>query len=432
MPFDLFMRSLHLENFRGFQNLFLDFHPRLNVFLGDNGAGKSSILDALSLALGEILLRAGVPGAIKTHIDYNDIHNGAWKCTIRATMYATFTFALEIAAVNLRDSPERKTDLVSKLYHAEDFIQYLKNGFHSPLGTIYPPVFIRYHAERHSRASINFDVSLADSSPKACYYNALSTSLGFDDFFNWFKNKEDVENETKVREKNLDHVDTQLQVVRDAMHTCLGFTSFFVDRKVRMLALKKNDVDFFYNQLSDGEKGYLLLVADIARRLAIANPHSDDPLATGRGIVIIDEIELHLHPKWQRTIIPKLLETFKNCQFIITTHSPQVVGEVMPESIWILEEGEQPYHPSRSYGMESSELLQEVMGAPSVNQGVTKDLLRIERLIDDENYAQAREALRELAGKTGKIPSIIGLNSLFTMYGEEQADLPDTQATQDV
>ena len=78
------------------------------------------------------------------------------------------------------------------------------------------------------------------------------------------------------------------------------------------------------------------MVGDLARRIAIANPALEDPLA-GVGVVLIDEVDLHLHPGWQRHVVSALEETFPNCQFLVSTHSPQIVSHVAPERIWILE-----------------------------------------------------------------------------------------------
>jgi predicted ATP-binding protein involved in virulence len=111
------------------------------------------------------------------------------------------------------------------------------------------------------------------------------------------------------------------------------------------MTITKQGQELIINQLSDGEKCLLAMVGDLARRLAIANPSLPDPLQ-GSGVVLIDEIELHLHPKWQREIIPALTRTFPNCQFIVTTHSPQVISQVKPEGIYILERTDDRY---RSY-----------------------------------------------------------------------------------
>lgn len=132
------------------------------------------------------------------------------------------------------------------------------------------------------------------------------------------------------------------------------------------MTVTKDDRELLVNQLSDGEKCLLAMVGDIARRLSIANPGLDDPLQ-GEGVILIDELELHLHPKWQRGIIPKLTETFPNCQFIVATHSPQIVSDVQPESIFILkstDSGVIVEHPDHSFGRDSNQILEDLMGVP--------------------------------------------------------------------
>ena len=89
-------------------------------------------------------------------------------------------------------------------------------------------------------------------------------------------------------------------------------------------------------QLSDGERGILAFVLDLTRRFAQANPNFTDPASEAEAIVLIDEIDLHLHPKWQRQIIHNLTTTFPCCQFIATTHSPQVVASVEPDQVHLL------------------------------------------------------------------------------------------------
>lgn len=132
------------------------------------------------------------------------------------------------------------------------------------------------------------------------------------------------------------------------------------------------------SQLSDGERGILALVLDLTRRLAQANPSMEDPAAEAEAVVLIDELDLHLHPKWQRQIVTKLTKTFPKCQFIATTHSPQIVGEVGHRRIQMIADG-QVYSPTHSYGVDSSRVLEEIMGAnPRAEkiQGFTTDRTR--------------------------------------------------------
>ena len=105
------------------------------------------------------------------------------------------------------------------------------------------------------------------------------------------------------------------------------------------------------------------MVLDLARRLAQANPGMEDPAAEAEAVVLIDEIELHLHPAWQRRIVGNLIETFPRCQFIATTHSPQVIGEVGHDHIQIIADG-QVYTPAHSFGVDSSRVLEEIMETP--------------------------------------------------------------------
>src|SRR5690606_19957875 len=115
------------------------------------------------------------------------------------------------------------------------------------------------------------------------------------------------------------------------------------------LTVDKGKTTLNINQLSDGERGVLALVMDIARRLYQANPGLNDPLKEGEAVILIDELDLHLHPKWQRSIVENLIRVFPNCQFIASTHSPQIIGEVEPKSITVIDNGTNK--PATSYGM---------------------------------------------------------------------------------
>ena len=166
------------------------------------------------------------------------------------------------------------------------------------------------------------------------YQTAFSGNINdFRDFLYWFKQEEEYENEIRLRE-DANFRNPNLEIVRKALETFLeGFpnTQFsdlhIVRRRLGkpLLVIKKNGENFKLDQLSAGEKTLLMIVVDIARRLAILNPSIINPselLEKGTGIILIDEIDLHLHPQWQRIVIPSFRKTFPNCQFIVTTHSP--------------------------------------------------------------------------------------------------------------
>jgi predicted ATP-binding protein involved in virulence len=192
--------------------------------------------------------------------------------------------------------------------------------------------------------------------------------------------------------------------IRNSIHALIPeFDNLRVKRNPLRMTVNKAIGDkveeLSINQLSDGEKCLLAMVGDIARRLAIANPSLDDPLQ-GEGIVLIDEIELHLHPQWQHKIIPRLTETFPNCQFIVTTHSPQVLSHIQPENIYILQstpDGIIASHPESSYGRDSNQILENIMGVSAYPEDIEKDLSELFRLIERNDLVGAKQLLEQLA-----------------------------------
>lgn len=171
--------------------------------------------------------------------------------------------------------------------------------------------------------------------------------------------------------------------------------------------------------MSDGQRVFLGLIGDIARRLILLNDNSDSPLL-GQGIVLIDEIELHLHPRWQQKIIQILRKCFPRLQFIVSTHSPQILGEVEGNQLRILEfqdpENIKVVVPSQSYGLTSNEILEELMGGKERNQNVKLKIDEIFLLIDQENLRDAKIKLDELKIElNGDIPELVEADSLIFM-----------------
>ena len=126
------------------------------------------------------------------------------------------------------------------------------------------------------------------------------------------------------------------------------------------------------------------MVLDLTRRLAQANPNMTDPAANAEAIVMIDEIDLHLHPQWQRKIVQNLTAAFPKCQFIATTHSPQVIGEVEHERIQIISNG-QVYSPTHSFGVDSSRVLEEIMESGPRTEVVQNLLSQISQAVEAKN-----------------------------------------------
>jgi predicted ATP-binding protein involved in virulence len=253
------------------------------------------------------------------------------------------------------------------------------------------------------------------------YDNALNRGVDFRRFFEWFREREDSENETGVSDTALAEIsakfgkdsdiwktlsqlkassrDRQLTAVRSAIAAFMpGFSNLRVQRKPRLhMAIDKDGVTLNVSQLSQGEKSMMALVGDIARRLAMMNQSLDNPLE-GDGIVLIDEVDLHLHPKWQRSLIRQLSETFPNCQFVLTTHSPLVISDAKDVLCYVLNDGELQEH-NGLYGLDANQVLLEVMDTDVRNSEVQKRLNQLLKHLQDGDLENAKGLFAALSNE---------------------------------
>lgn len=268
------------------------------------------------------------------------------------------------------------------------------------------PIFVNYGTNR-SVLDIPLRIRKKHQFSKwTALERALENELDYRTFFEWFRNQEDYEAELVREKQDFSYKDVSLQCVRRAVQAMLPeFTGLQVKRNPLRLAVMKDGIEHSVDQLSDGEKCTLALVGDLARRLALANQGAADPLQ-GDGVVLIDEIELHMHPSWQRMILPVLSETFPNVQFIISTHSPQVLGEVDGRfNLFMLADASQQsveFKPiERMDGFDSNYILQEYMNTESTSAKFTALLDEAYDAIDDCDFEGARNLLDNVRGIVG-------------------------------
>ncbi len=339
------IKRIEIRNFRAIRSLELDLRDKINVLVGANGSGKSSILDCIAGLLSRLTARILSPRSPGGSWSEEDISNEMPETD--NTISIEFGEIVSTWSVVKTRRGREKTS-ASKLRGMNAIVNRVQRNFEKnqdasvPLAVYYPVNRAVLEVPLRARDKEIFD-------QLAAYDGALSGGLaGFKVFFEWFRNREDLENEMfrgRYEESTLDQAgdsagckDVQLEAVRRAIQNFLpGFSKPRVKRQPLRMTITKNEEELSVNQLSDGEKCLLAMVGDLARRLALANPEMEDPLS-GAGVALIDEVDLHLHPEWQRRVVPMLETTFPNCQFVLTTHSPQVLSEVQPENILVLDE----------------------------------------------------------------------------------------------
>lgn len=409
------IEKIYLENFRGTRSLELNIKPQLNVFYGMNGAGKSTVLDALAIALSWVVSRMRHAGASGRPIGESDIMNGASSAKIGISGMSdeeAVSWSLVKKREGHRGGVEKSflKELTGYTAAVQTVIDEVNEEVNLPLFAYYPvnravldiPLRIR---EKHS-----FNLL-------AAYDDSLTSGANFRTFFEWFREREDLENENRkyvdaiTKPDDFQFPDPQLAAVRRALTLFLPeFTDFSIRRNPLRMEVFKNKKRLTVNQLSDGERCLIALIGDLARRLAIVNPRREDPL-TGDGVILIDEIDLHLHPAWQRMVVSKLTKVFPGCQFLISTHSPHVLSHVEPENLFLLQQGEDGMtveKPSESYGKNVDRILEDLMGLETTRPTeVEEQLQNIFNLIKVGDVQTAKQCIATLKQLIGDDPELV-------------------------
>ncbi|MEP0885833.1 AAA family ATPase [Trichocoleus sp. ST-U3] len=431
--------ELRIQNFRCLKEVDFKFSPdNIAVIIGINGAGKSSVLDSitflliqletqiLKIELIELLESNTFKQFIGKFLTVDDINYEAKQVTLSITVSTNFH---KLISWSIHRTLIEK-NIEGKYNQVDSYVEHLQQKLESdPEFNL--PLLVYYRTRRMILDNKPIDLDNLDDLDRTiyqCKINQLNAYRGafnpeinnFKDFFIWFRVEEDYENEIRLRQNN-NYRNPKLEVIRKAIEKFLeGFpnSNFSNLRVVRTtsqrnlnftrspippsLTITKNNQDFKLEQLSDGEKMLLMLVTDLARRLAIANPGLGVDALQGQGIVLIDEIDLHLHPQWQRMVIPSLTRTFPNCQFIVTTHSPQVLSKVKKENVFILEDYNLVEVTPHTYGRDSNSILYELMDVKARPGDVQEKIDACFALIDEEKIEEAKVKLQELADLLGE------------------------------
>lgn len=405
--------QLSLSNFRGIRHLDIEFDKNITVIVAPNGSGKTSILDALAIMLFPLQQmwprENDAPTLNNTTVHANDIRVGEKTCSITLDVYlgvsidGANTYRLEEVTnpsgqPNLHPSYER-------LWH---------------LVTSKPSVFGDQTLAIYYRQSRGFnDKSGADDylTRRALIQGSLSTNLRAISSLERWWDKRDAQEARQVRDLHDPKFrDSQLEAIRNLITEIDGFEAvqYHSEPPEGLYFQKRDKLQVHVDQLSSGERSFIILLADLARRLQIMHPTL--PLKRIPGIVLIDEIELNLHPAWQSRILTTLQRVFSNCQFIVTTHSPQVVSSVHNDHVRILKQSEDgslsPATPLSTKGRTSNYLLEGIFGATERSPEIDRLFDDFNNAIDDGNPEVASKLLEQLtASIDGNPPELMVLKN---------------------
>lgn len=418
---------LEIENFKKFQKQSFDLHPHFTLLVGENGSGKTTVLDALAVALG--LWHKAAPGSGWRNILSEEVRLEPMLAGDRVIFKAHLPTKISAVGViggrqvkwtrMVRDGGTRTTNANAQQAEIAITLAVAEAAIQNAL----LPVLAYYGAGRAwlpTNKRPAFRLSQRKPQQFDAYRKCLDTRIRDQDLNEWFLFEAAAANGHGEGRPGY-------RAVKQAVLNCIPEAdSLRYDSDLKEIVLSIRGFEQPYYNLSAGQRMMLAMVADIAIKAVTLNsyllgpdhPGASDPmhvLNQSPGVVLIDELDVHLHPRWQRRVATDLKRTFPGIQFICTSHSPQVIGEVLPEEVRRFDSDGRVSMPDRSFGVDSSRVLEEVMQASSRNKSVEESLEALFRSIDREDFRLAKELLPKVEAQLGSDdPEVTRARTLMT------------------
>ena len=412
----MILKKLHISNFKMFEEITLEFKPGFNLLIGDNGVGKTTVLEAATVAVSGFL--AGMEDVSTRNIYKDDIHYQIVKDN-NGIPNKLYKEPVEVESTLNYDGSDYTWSRVKKgatvssrtSINPRDILKVSRELINSTEHKILP--LISYQsASRHwvsARSDANEKKRKELHNRRCGYLGCMEKTANLASINNWCKQME----WGSVR---MNHISENYQQFGKIVSK---FMSIMNDGVVSEVIFNPNSEfllyceDGEYKAISDLSAGYqsvLNLILDLAYRMAILNPDEGDNIPNAEGIVLIDEIDSNLHPKWQWRIIDALTETFPNVQFIAATHSPIIVSSCKNANIISIDEEQNIRYIGDSYAFSVNEILKDILGYYMRPAKVENLIEEFEKRMDREEYNLAKNALENLTELLGEEhPKVIAL-----------------------
>ena len=418
------IQQVKVKSFRCFEDLTIDLNPDINIFVGNNGSGKSAVLDAIAAALYPYLVE--LQSAIEPDPELSNIPSfPIFQRDLPSKEITNEYFNESKFCVSMSEFPEWEVTYIKRMNGIGDsplsfsYEEYSENIFEQPQlvainrllenlrnNTDTQLLVIAYYkVSRDLKNITNIKKLSAQSFDRFdSLKNPFDAISNFTDLANWFFTRELQELREGKKRKDIDFEFSDLKQIRKAITTVIAPNAriYFSQTESTQLMVEwqteiGEKIELSLNQLSSGYRNMLALVMDFARRLALANPQMENPLEA-EAVLMIDELDLHLHPTWQQKIIPDLRKVFPNTQIIATTHSPEIVTTVERHQVKILENYQIKECPTPTRGRTSSDIVRDVLGLNNLRPDTkeSKTLAALFDAIDNDNLEEAKKLREEL------------------------------------
>ena len=410
------LKDVFIQNFKSVAAQQIEFRPGFNLIKGVNGSGKTSVLEALAVGLGGFI--AGVDGAPTRHFSKEEIRrlyylSGDGSCTVQYQLPLKVALSAELGDNTIvcwtreRSSTQASRSTTKPL----DIAQYAEHMSNEPKQML--PVLC-YHGTGRvwSQKRAKSESVFKKYNRTVGYTDALQDASNNKLLLDWCIKMEQVgwQKNAKIAE---------YEAAKKAVADFIGYmeqtdaNEVFYDRQLDELVVRQKDSLLPVSCLSAGYQSLVWLALDIACRMSLLNPFLRDKITETPGVVLIDELDMHLHPKWQWRVIDALRSTFPNIQFIATTHAPILFSSA--KDVWLIDidHASVAYEKSH-YGIDVNSSLAQYQGEYEVPEPVKKYVNAFCDAMDSENYREAKRLLDQLTALTApETPVVVELRTRY-------------------
>ena len=416
----MYLKEIEISNFKMFKDTKISFKPGFNLLLGDNGVGKTTVLEAIAVALSGFLFgMEDVPTRniykqdVRYHIekDRNGIPNKKYHVPTSITSKVDYNHKEYNWTRKKSDAAGSKT--VQSPRDISVAVRDMVNG--NEYFELWPIVSYqsasRHWISRRKDAGKKLRKELHDR--RCGYIGCLEAATDMNSVLDWCFQMEWVYMETGRKPENYqmfhDIISNFMQYMNDQKECKVYFSA-----ALKTLMYEENGNSMEIADLSAGYQSVLNMVIDLAYRVALLNPDAGEKSRFTEGIVLIDEIDSNLHPKWQWRIVEALINTFPNIQFIAATHSPIIVSSCKDANIISVDE--EITYLADCYAYTVDQVLRGIFGRFVRPEKVDILITEFEKCMDYEEYAKAEVILgqaKELLGTDH--PDVQSMQSEFNL-----------------
>lgn len=402
------LTHVSIKNFKGVKNMELDFAPGVNLLIGDNGVGKTSVLEAITVGLAGML--KGIPGVPVKNILQSDIRfevdeKGDASTGVRYYCPTEISCTLQTDEGEFEWKRCREDEGGNTRTKMKDngIIKWMQKKSNNP-NAILPLLCFQSDARvwQMRRGDFGKELKKKLNDRRCGYIGCLDYSLDMKGIQAWCLKMELNAFQKKQEIREYEAFKKMVSMFMKNISDLEKMPEIYYSSQLEQMVYREENINLPVSNLSAGYQSLLWMVMNLSYRLSLLNPEYAGELQNMQGIVLIDEIDMHLHPKWQWNIMKALEETFPGIQFLVATHSPIVISSCKSEQMLMVAKDQEVMYLQDAYGYSVQDVLNFRQGTTEKLQIIKELDEQFEEAIDQDEWKTAEDIIQKLERVLGK------------------------------